>query len=98
MNNKCILNQEISYKGTVRAISSDPPYRDGNTQFTNLCLIKKELDIHVFVQTVYFQLWFFCKKVMCISIVKETMEKFTKIKAQLRFQGYRCKWAIAIFA
>ena len=40
-------------KGTVSVISSDPQYKDGNAWCTwypiKLCLIKCELDIHVFV-------------------------------------------------
>jgi len=45
--------QSISLKGTVSAISSDPPCKDGNARFTTVslktCRIKYELDINIFI-------------------------------------------------
>ena len=71
-------------------------------QPSKLCLIKYELDMHIlFVQTVYFNLGF-----LCVPWVPEYLAHFLILSTNgeihrtklLSFQGYRCKWGIALFA
>ena len=71
-------------------------------QPSKLCLIKYELDMHIlFVQTVYFN-WGF----LCVPWVPEYLAHFLILSTNgeirrtklLSFQGYRCKWGIALLA
>ena len=71
-------------------------------QPSKLCLIKYELEMHIlFVQTVYFNLGF-----LCVPWVPEYLAHFLILSTNgeihrtklLSFQGYRCKWGIALLA
>ena len=48
-------HMQSAFKGTVSVILSDPPWNNDSSWFTTvplkLCLIKFELDIHVFVSS-----------------------------------------------
>ena len=94
-------------KGTVSVISSEPPCKDDNERFTTVPLM-------IFIYTVYFNFWFFFlqKWVAHFLLIRNTEKKITELTLfqsektwlsssfliRLRFQGYRCKSEIAIFA
>ena len=63
-------------KGTESVISSDPPWKDVNVL---ICLKKYELDVFCFFKAVIFYLRFLYESDLCISCLKEAMEKLKEI-------------------
>ena len=56
MNIEIVMYSEISVKGTVRVISSDPPCKDGNVRFTTVPL-KPLSDPKMWKILSFFQTW-----------------------------------------